>query len=139
MCGNSSESSEKSPACVRILKVNVRPTIHNMPRNGGPIASRMAACQSDALSQAWWPKILNPRFSKALPTIITQTTRNTYSESAQRLYKSVLVHSDNIIKFSSYSYFILGPYNGQHSTTGKAMFPGGLKNGQRFIEGASSR
>src|SRR3546814_6156100 len=110
-----------------------------MPRNGGPIASRMAACQSDPLSQAWWPKILNPRFSKALPTIITQTTRNTYSASAQRLSKSVLVHSDNIIKFSSSRYFILGPCTGQHSPPGKAMPPVVLKNAQRLIECASAR
>src|SRR3546814_17659202 len=72
-----------------------------MPRKGGPIASRIAACQSDPLSQVWWPKILNARFSKALPTMITQTTRNTYSASAQRLSKSVFVHSDKLIKFSS--------------------------------------
>src|SRR3546814_19839772 len=97
----------------------------------------MAACQSDPLSQAWWPKILNPRFSKALPTIITQTTRNTYSASAQRLSKSVLVHSDNIIKLSSSRYFILCPCTGQHSPTGKAMLPVGLTNAQRIIQCAA--
>src|SRR3546814_6672912 len=71
--------------------------------------------------------------------MITQTTRNTYSASAQRLSKSVLVHSDNIIKFSSSRYFILGPCTGQHSPTGKAMLPVGLKNAQRLIECASAR